>query len=226
MLRARPNLKNKLSATLKSWLPILQSDPLEIEETLLNCAKDNPFVRVQSGMRTDFSSHKFYKPPKNALGEQIERLSVCQKSLHDTLSEQLLPPLFPTEMSLIIAADIIDNLSPEGYFEGDIQAQALSLGVATSDYEKVRQRFAYLDPPGIGACDLLESFNFQLAQHEELDTPTYELCAKILKDLKQHQQHRNNPYTPKPCRSSLPLKTPRPRFCREFAPHHPRHFGA
>ncbi|CCM12199.1 RNA polymerase factor sigma-54 [Helicobacter heilmannii] len=208
MLRARPNLKNKLSATLKSWLPILQSDPLEIEETLLNCAKDNPFVRVQSGISTDFSSHKFYKPPKNALGDQIERLSVRQKSLHETLNEQLLPPLFPTPMSLKIAGDIIENLSPEGYFEGDTQAQALSLGVEVADYEKVRQRFAYLDPPGVAARDLLESFAFQLTQHEELDIPTYELCAQILKDLEQHQQHRQHPLYAKAMQVITSFKNP------------------
>ncbi|GMB91830.1 RNA polymerase factor sigma-54 [Helicobacter ailurogastricus] len=208
MLRARPNLKNKLSATLKSWLPILQSDPLEIEETLLTCARDNPFVRVQSGMRTDFSSQRFYKLPKNALGDHIERLSVRPKTLHQTLNEQLLSPLFPTQMSLKIAMDIIDNLSPEGYFEGDTQTQASSLGVLASDYEKVRQRFAYLDPPGIAARDLMESFYFQLIQHEELDLPTYELCAKILEDLEQHQKYRHNPLYLKAMQTITSFKNP------------------
>ncbi|WP_199769170.1 RNA polymerase factor sigma-54 [Helicobacter cynogastricus] len=186
-----PTPKGKLSATLKSWLPILQSGPLEIEETLQAYVQDNPCVRVQSALNTDFSTQKFYKPLrpslKNTMSDKIESLSVRPPTLYEALIWQLLPPLFPTEISLKIATDIIDNLNPEGYFEGDIQGQALALGVSVENYEKVRQRFAYLDPPGVGALGLEESFLFQLAHHDELDTPTYNLCIEIIHHLEKHK---------------------------------------
>ncbi len=200
ILRPTPTPKGKLSATLKSWLPILQSGPLEIEETLQTYAQDNPCVHVQSALSTDFSACQFHKPPrpnapslKNAMSDKIESLSVRKSTLYETLNQQLLPPLFPTEMSLQIAQDIIENLNHEGYFEGDVHALAGGLGVEAQDYEKVRQRFAYLDPPGVGARDVQESFFFQLVQHSELDTQTYELCAKILDNLEQHKEHSHTP---------------------------------
>ncbi|WP_104695026.1 RNA polymerase factor sigma-54 [Helicobacter salomonis] len=194
----RPKLapKNKLSATLKSWLPILQSGPLEIEETLQAYAKDNPCVQVQSALSADFSTCQMHKVArsntpslKNTMSDKIESLSVRESTLYETLNQQLLPPLFPTEISVQIAQDIIDNINQEGYFEGDVCDLALALGVCVEDYEKVRQRFAYLDPPGVGARDLQESFFFQLSQHSELDAPIYELCTQILDDLAQHREY-------------------------------------
>ncbi len=207
-----PAPKGKLSATLKSWLPILQSGPLEMEETLQGYVQDNPCVRVQSALSTDFSSQKFYKPPrpslKNTMTDKIESLSVYAPTLYESLEQQLLPPLFPTETSLKIAHDIIENLNREGYFEGDVQAQALALGVDAQDYEKVRQRFAYLDPPGVGAVDLEESFLFQLTHHEELDTPTYDLCVKIVHHLEKHKDFSHLKAYPKAMKVITSFKNP------------------
>ncbi len=196
MALLRPKLapKNRLSATLKSWLPILQSGPLEMEEVLQAYAKDNPCMRVQSGLSADFSACQFHKAQrpnaptlKNTMTDKIESLSVREATLYETLHQQLLPPLFPTQTSLQIAQDIIENLNHEGYFEGDVESLALKLGVHAQDYEKVRQRFAYLDPPGVGARDLQESFFFQLAQHNQLDDSTYSLCVQILANLSAHK---------------------------------------
>ena len=54
--QASTTLKAKLSSTLKSWLPILHSGVGELEETLGEFAKDNPYLEIQSGIATDFSS--------------------------------------------------------------------------------------------------------------------------------------------------------------------------
>ena len=56
--QASATLKTKLSSTLKSWLPILQSSTLELEETLGEFAKENPYVEIKSAMATDFSSER------------------------------------------------------------------------------------------------------------------------------------------------------------------------
>lgn len=58
--------------------------------------------------------------------------------------------------------DIINGLDSEGYFEENIEERARILGVESEVYEKVHQRFSYLNPAGIGARDVKESFLFQL----------------------------------------------------------------
>lgn len=209
VLRPRPALKNKLSTTLKSWLPILQSDPLEIEETLQTYAKDNPYLSVQSGLSQDFSSQR--KRPyslKSAISDKIEVLGVHEKTLYESLNEQITPPLFPTPLSVQIAQDILDNLNTQGYFEGDITEQAAGLGVSAQTYESVRQRFAYLDPPGIGACSVQESFLFQLNHHDELDTQTYELCIQIIHNLEEHKDFSHLPHYIKAMKTITSFKNP------------------
>ncbi|WP_104639935.1 RNA polymerase factor sigma-54 [Helicobacter bizzozeronii] len=207
ILRPQLATKNKLCATLKSWLPILQSDPLEIEETLQAYAQDNPYLSVQSGLSQNLSHHRDTRL-KNTMSDKIEALSVYEKSLYESLCEQITPPLFPTPLSMQIAHDILDNLNSEGYFEGDLTQQAQSLGISPQEYEKVRQRFAYLDPPGIGACTLQESFLFQLNHHDELDTPTYDLCAQIIQNLECHKEFSHLPSYAKAMQTITSFKNP------------------
>ena len=49
-LRGNLQVKTRLSTTLKSWLPILQSGVTELEETLNAIADENPYASVQSQM--------------------------------------------------------------------------------------------------------------------------------------------------------------------------------
>lgn len=51
-LRAQTSttLKAKLSSTLKSWLPILQSGMGDLEETLNGFGLENPYFEVKSGI--------------------------------------------------------------------------------------------------------------------------------------------------------------------------------
>ncbi len=70
---------------------------------------------------------------------------------------------------------IIECINDEGYFEYDDEILA---GFNSNEVEKIRKRFAYLEPVGVGAKDLKESFLFQL---DELysDDKSYDF-AKIL----------------------------------------------
>ncbi|PAF47417.1 RNA polymerase factor sigma-54 [Helicobacter sp. 12S02232-10] len=192
-LRQNTSIKNKLSTTLKSWLPILQSNVFDMEETINEYAKENPYVTLQSSIVRDFSSKlkKPYpnSPAKNSISDKIESLSIYEKSLYETLADQLLPPLFPTQISVNIALDIIDNIDEEGYFEADEKERAQSLGIGLEEYQKVRQRFAYLEPKGVGAKNLIESFLFQLQDHSEISDDVYSLCVKIINDLSNHKNY-------------------------------------
>ncbi|WP_297812625.1 RNA polymerase factor sigma-54 [uncultured Helicobacter sp.] len=205
--QTQTTLKTKLSSTLKSWLPILQSGMGDLEETLGEFGKENPYFNVKSNIAQDFSSQNSNqkKHQKEILrgakgssleGDGIEQFCVQEESLEVVLNGQIVPPLFPTTNSQEIARKIIENLNEEGYFEGDCEqiaqtcSELLKSPVSATEVEKVRKRFAYLDPPGIAAINLIESFYFQL---ENLDASNeiYSLVCEILQDLENHTKHKN-----------------------------------
>lgn len=100
---------------------------------------------------------------KNSVTSAIEALTLDKKSLFQTLHERVNPPLFSTVKSQNIAYEIIENINSEGYFEHEtlvLIAEKCSTDV--NEVEKIRQRFAYLEPIGVGAKDLKEAFLFQL----------------------------------------------------------------
>ncbi len=62
--QTQTTLKAKLSSTLKSWLPILQSGMSDLEDTLGEFSKENPYFSVQSNIAQDFSSQSSASPSK------------------------------------------------------------------------------------------------------------------------------------------------------------------
>lgn len=193
-LRLNPSNKTKLSTTLKSWLPILQSSSDELESTLNEMIKDNPYAEVKNHAMENFTSknaqHKTLATSKGAR-EGFENLCIYENSLFDILEEQIAPPLFPTPLSQEIAQSIIENLSEEGYFEGELEELAQQHSCTPEEIEKIRKRFAYLEPYGIGANNIIESFVFQLDQ-SPLEGEAYSLASVILENLDQHFQHKDH----------------------------------
>lgn len=179
--------KNKLSATLKSWLPILQSNITNLEETLGDYISENPYIDVHSKFTENLSAKMpkpkyFDRPSKNSIGDKIESLTTASKTLLETLHEQITPPLFPTKMSQEIAELIIEHLDEEGYFEGDCAAIAEKLSTTPGQVEKVRQRFAYLEPAGIASKNIIESFRFQL-DALDVDNDLYVLTGEMIENI-------------------------------------------
>jgi len=56
---------------------------------------------------------------------------------------------------------------------------AQKLQISNNDVEKIRQRFSYLEPLGIGAIDVKEAFLFQL-QDMTLDDELYGVVEKLI----------------------------------------------
>jgi len=186
--------KHRLSQTLRSWLPILQADIESLEETLKDSAKDNPFVEIVSGSEVKKTSKKYdeHRYKKNSVSTEIEALTTSKKSLFDKLYEQIEAPLFPTKRSVNIAYEIINNLNDNGYFEGSISEIAKKFDTSLEQVERVRKRFAYLEPSGVGAVDLYESFLFQLNDFE-LDAQLYEVCVKLINDFENLNSYKKEP---------------------------------
>lgn len=206
MAKIRQNIavKSKLSSTLKSWLPILQSPINELEEALVKISDDNPYIEIQSAITTSLQSkltqlkspRRDINSTKNSIGDKIELLTIYEKSLIETLQEQINPPLFPTKRSQNIALSIIDNLDSEGFFSCDMEeliADLSNIGIQSDDREVecVRQRFCHLEPGGIGAKDLHESLVFQL-DASDLCGADYDLALQIINNLENHAKYKRN----------------------------------
>ena len=217
-------LKAKLSSTLKRWLPILQSGMSDLEETLNAFGKENPYFEVKSGIMDSFTNQNPIQKKRqkemlrgakgaNIESDSIEQHCIQEESLEVVLMRQIEPPLFPTENSQVIARAIIENLNEEGYFDGDCEeiakkcSEDLKSAVNALEVEKIRKRFAYLEPPGIAALDVLESFRFQL---DYLDIPSdvYGLCLEILQDLQAHTRFKKHALYAKAMRVIQSFKNP------------------
>ena len=189
-------LKTKLSSTLRSWLPILQSGLDELEEQLREYEKENPYMEVRSGFEeqfsTTFTKKVLYKSDRSSSAEAIEALTIHNQSLYELLHEQINAPLFPTPQSETIAYAIIEEISHEGYFEGSLERLGERFGVSAEQIEKVRQRFAYLNPPGVGAVDAAEAMLFQLRQ-SDVEEPLYSLVAEMLENFEDLRRFKKNP---------------------------------
>ncbi|MGF7441324.1 RNA polymerase factor sigma-54 [Campylobacter concisus] len=190
MLRQKQTLapKIKLNQTLRSWLPILQSGLDELKETLEPFIKDNPFATIEHKNleKSEKKRNFFEQVSRNSVTESIEALSIYKESLYEKLISQINPPLFPTQKSQDIAYKIIECLDDEGYFSYDDEIFA---GFNESEVERVRARFAYLEPCGVGAKDVKESFLFQLGE-AEVSEEIVECTRKIILNFENIEKLR------------------------------------
>ncbi|WP_180997596.1 RNA polymerase factor sigma-54 [Campylobacter concisus] len=190
MLRQKQTLapKIKLNQTLRSWLPILQSGLDELKETLEPFIKDNPFATIEHKNleKSEKKRNFFEQVSRNSVTESIEALSIYKESLYEKLISQINPPLFTTQKSQDIAYKIIECLDDEGYFSYDDEIFA---GFNESEVERVRARFAYLEPCGVGAKDVKESFLFQLSEAEASDE-IIECTRKIILNFENIEKLR------------------------------------
>lgn len=185
-LRQGVENKQKLSSTLRNWLPILHASLSDLEESISPMLDGNVVAEVKSGFEEGFSK-TFSKTilngsQKTSQSDNIEALTIQDRNLYEILEEQLTLGLFPTPTSLKIAYNILEDINDQGYYDGDMEKSSAKLGVTLDQYESVRQRFAYLDPVGVGAKDYQESFLFQLTQSSIKDE-FYALAQAMIKNI-------------------------------------------
>ncbi len=211
-LRVRHNTtqKGKLSQTMRSWLPLLQADIESLKEELDKVAKHNPFVEIKAPQEvssTKSRSKTYKESQKNSNATEIESLTTTTTSLFDKLHEQIVAPLFPTQKSKDIAYFIIENINENGYFESDSVSLAKKIGVDVATFERVRARFAYLEPSGVGAVDLLESFLFQLNDFEMSDE-VYKTSVMMIEDFENLGDYQKEPHFNEALRIIKKFKNP------------------
>ncbi|MEJ2413907.1 MAG: RNA polymerase factor sigma-54 [Sulfurimonas sp.] len=187
--------KHKLSNTLRNWLPILHSSLSDLGEAMEPFVSGNPVVEVKSGYEEDFEKKISKKiisgnGVSNSRTEKIEALTIQSKSLYEVLDEQLEAPLFPTPISQEIAQFVVENLDENGYYEGDTDEFCQEHDIDVDAFHKVRLRFAHIEPMGIGARDLSESFLFQL-DNSEISNEAYSLAVEMINDLPNIHSYSN-----------------------------------
>ena len=174
--------KAKLNQTLRSWLPILQASSDELKEILEPFLEKNPFAQIEPNPKS--RSLNFYNDLyKTSISDTIESSIVYKESLYEKLYRQIDDRLFPSKRSKEIANLIIESISDEGYFEWDDEKFA---NFAKDEVERIRARFAYLEPVGVGAVDYKESFIFQLndlCDDDEIDALKYCVIDEIIENF-------------------------------------------
>lgn len=183
--------KTKISQTLRSWLPILQANIEDLKENLDKFAEENPFLSVQEPIQTHEHNKNyfdsFYK--RNANSAFVDNKGLATKSVYELLNEQIIPPLFPTSKSQELAGKIVECLNHEGYFEYD---EEILKDYDINELERIRARFKFLDPVGVGAKDYKEAFLFAL-ENIELDAGLYDFCKMLIQDFENIQNYTKEP---------------------------------
>ena len=189
--------KGKLSQTLRGWLPILQSDLESLKEVLDEQTKDNPFVQIkpaQEMMHSSVSKSSFRESFHSTdLSEMIDNMNHTDDSLYEQLEKQIVAPLFPTPKSKKIAKAIINHINDDGYLDTDRKKIARELEVTFDMFEKVRLRFSRIEPTGVGALDMHESFLFQL-DSLDLNDELYQTCVRLIGDFENLQKYKKEKY--------------------------------
>ena len=187
--------KNKLSNTLRNWLPILHSSLSELGEAMAPFLESNPIIEVSSGYEESFEAKIpkkiIFSSVSNSRTEHIEALTIQPRSLYDVLDEQLEAPLFPTPISQKIAQFVVQNLDENGYYEGESETFCEQNGISLEEFESVRKRFLHVEPVGIGAKNLSECFLFQL-ENAEISDEAYALAVKLIENLQEMHTYSDN----------------------------------
>ncbi len=178
--------KNKLSNKLIGFLPILKSSFEEIEEIVKDVEKENPFINVRYKKFITFSNYV-----QNSSSDVIENSLLNENSLYDDLKNQIeTSKYFPTQKSKKIALKIVEDITNEGFFEGDEEKITKELNVSVDEVKNVRQRFFCLEPAGVGAKDMKESFLFQL-ENIEIDDKLYKLVYEMCENFEYIENYQN-----------------------------------
>ena len=178
--------KNKLSNKLLGFLPILKSSFEEVEEIVKNIEKENPLINVRYKKFVTFSNYV-----QNSTTDIIENRLLNQNSLYEDLKYQIDTSLyFPTTKSKTIAYKILEDITNEGFFEGDEIKIAQELNISKEEVEKIRKRFFVLEPYGVGAKDMKENFLFQL-ENLDISPKLYKFTTEIIEHFEHIENYQN-----------------------------------
>ena len=178
-----PQLEQELRQALERN-PLLEQEAPEIESedddaTAANCA-------ASESASWDELPEPMFLSGGGALGDgDDDRMARIQAGESSDPRQRLLALLelqrWPAR-DLALAAFWLDHCDDRGYLEGDVaglcNSGATQTGIATEEFECVRQRLLHGDWPGVAAADVGECLGAQLALHP--DSASRSLARRIL----------------------------------------------
>jgi RNA polymerase sigma-54 factor len=161
------------------------NDPNNEREIQTDSASISEDLPVDSEWADVYDS---YTPPSTGSGTgEGDNDFLLQRGGAETLQDHLLWQLNLTPFSpqdRIIAENIIDGISEDGYFTGKLEEILYSLQdeeATLEDVAAVLHRIQAFDPPGVGAQDPQECLLIQLHQLPE-DTPYLKQAISLCRD--------------------------------------------
>jgi len=179
---------NKLSTKLINFLPILKADINELIEKIIDTSKENPFLEVRNKKFITYSNLK------KSITDEIETLTVSKNTLYEGLINQIENSnLFPTPISKKIAYEILNEINKDGFFEGDEKEIAKRLNIEIKKVKKIRERFIYLSPSGVGAKDIKECMLFQL-YNLDIKEEIFKTAKTLIENLEEINKYSDLKY--------------------------------
>ncbi|MEA3490641.1 MAG: RNA polymerase factor sigma-54 [Campylobacterota bacterium] len=181
--------KQTLQLSLKLWLPLLQAPLQELEHIFKEYSDDNPFLECNSSFESSISSDSYSGDDQKR--DFIENVSHYKESLYEKLEPQIDAPLFPTPISQKVAKEIMYDINDEGFFEGELSHIAIKCHTTDDFAERIRSRFSYMEPSGVGARDMQESMCFQISQID-IGNELYIFVEKLIKDIRHMEKYHKH----------------------------------
>jgi len=193
-----------MTPELRQAITILQFSTLELAEYLEQAVLENPVLELKDEPPEEATeekevSEKFDVDWQEYFqdGSDIGYIANAGRSrneyaydqfvtrppkLHDHMYMQLYLAV-KTERERKIGEFLIGNIDDNGYLRAAVEEIAEQLGVPAVEVEQVLEIIQTLDPPGIGARDLMECLLLQLNQQEESNPLVEKIIRFYLDDL-------------------------------------------
>ena len=170
-----PQERREQISNLAENEPTASDQPKELEGSLRHTSSS----QKQSGNTTEKSSASEFSQHASDLEAYIPQ----QLSLRDILVQQAALS-FRSAGEQSFAKEIVENIDEDGYFRADLEALCAAQKCNLDYGLNVLKQVQKFDPPGVGATNLAECMQLQLAEKNRLDpammifTQNLELLAK------------------------------------------------
>lgn len=195
-LTLEPQLRQQLNLHLVQQMKLLQLGALELDQYVQEAVEANPLLEFTSNGATEnwqeTDGREYWRKGGNRPREDetppdpLESATRQEKTLQQTLLEQLgCQKLEPLERQL--ACYIIGTLDGNGWWREDVAATARAFGVEPEAVKKALHRVQQMEPAGVGAENLSQCLELQLAQRPEVPELVHQVVREGLELLGENQ---------------------------------------
>lgn len=168
-----------MSPQMQQALQCLQLPIMELSQLITQEMETNPLLELDE---EDFSEPALYRTASKKQGNVIENLLIYAPTLRDILQAQVLES-FSEKIDRELGAFIVDNLSENGLLEISTSEIATLSGYSEGDVMRILKVIQTMEPAGIGARSIQESFLLQLERKNLEGAFAYKIIKDYYDDL-------------------------------------------